>query len=79
MWGMEGGVGFPGQGKLIMGQEVSEDLLTDRIGLEGVRVMLYKAGCSLQAALGIQETQGEQLAHSTVERQPVLSGFFFLP
>ena len=77
---MEGGVGFPGQGKVIMVQEVSEDLLTDRLGLEGVRVLLGKAGCSLQAAPGIQETQGEQLAHSAVERQSArfVWVFFFL-
>ena len=38
-------------------------------------MVVGKGGCSLQAALGIQKTQGEQRAYLSVERESACSGF----
>ena len=75
--GMERDLGFSSQEKVMMVQ-VCEDLLTDRLGLGDVGPVVGKAGCSLQASLGIQKTQGRQQAHSSVERVSMLWVLFLL-
>ena len=75
--GMERDMDFSSQEKVMMVQ-VCEDLLTDRLGLGDVGLVAGKAACSLQAALGIQKTQGEKQAHSSVERVSMLWVLFLL-
>jgi len=56
--GMEWGMGFSGLRNVIMGEIVSVDILSKRLGFKGMGI---KADGSLQAAPGIHEMQSEQV------------------
>lgn len=51
-------MGFSGVRNVIMGEIVSEDILSKRLGFKGMGI---KADGSLQAAPGIHEMQSEQV------------------